>query len=336
MKFTGIRKLFYCGVCALSFAVALGLSFTGNAFAETAESTVKTDNGSEFKLSLGTLILQRESGDDHILARRYQHSGKVFLNSNEYDFDYSPGVNLSASYKTPKGLEANMRYFIVDWNDGTAGKDLNSGIVWMQYQRPGIYLVRGDIGLSSNYSSSLDSLEFNFGWWPIEQLGVFVGPRRITLNEQLEIKSTLNGFFGTRTLSDTSHVENELWGGQLGLKGVLFKTTGGTDSSLWGNVGYYNNSIDADMVRKGELDTWRANGSSHTGSIAGEAGLDFNLAIMPKTLFLNAGYEMLWVQKVAIAPAQYEVSDVFISHRTRVATDDALYHGAKVALSVKW
>lgn len=270
--------------------------------ASAAETAVTTAGGSRFDISVGTLLLRREGTHNYSILTE---DGVTALDSNALNLDdYEPGLDVRAAYKNKNGLEANFRYFgLNSWSENTTTEFLGGST-------------------SSSYSSKLDSAEINIGWWPTSYIGVFVGPRYLKLNELLDININNN------MLAFSSYADNELWGGQVGVTVDLLKTRRGCVGSIWGKAGYYDNAIST----RGDIQVFssplfHARGNSHTGTFAGEAGLDYKIVIVPHVA-LTTGYEMLWIEKATLATA---------GNATHIKdTDSVLYHGAKVALTIDW
>ncbi len=292
--------------------------------AAAAEATVAAADGSSFSISVGSLFLRREGTHNYILVSSIGPGGtKTVLDSQSLNLDdYEPGLDVSAAYKSKGGLEANFRYFgLNSWSEDS--RIVLNRLVDSKPMNPGTEGLASAATIYSSYSSQLDSAEINMGWWPVEYIGVFAGPRHLTIDESNKI-TILND-----SVAFSSSADNELWGGQVGVKANLFKTRRGCTASLWGKAGYYDNAISTKfgIHTNFEGSSIQARGKSHTGTFAGEAGFDYKIVVVPHVA-LSTGYEILWIEKTALATAG--------NYDHIVDTDSVLYHGAKVALTIDW
>ena len=304
------------------FAIALCAMVTvSGKDASAAEATVASADGSEFGISVGTLFLRREGTNNY---RLLSMGGATVLDSQSLNLDdYEPGLDVSAAYKSKNGLEANFRYFGLNSRSEDTSVTI-SRIIDNKPKTPGTEAISGDISIYGSYSSKLDSAEINMGWWPVNYIGVFVGPRHLSLDETARINITSLG----NEVDISSSADNELWGGQAGVTVDLLKTRRGCVGSIWCKAGYYDNAISTKFnIHQAFPGSPHAGGQSHTGTFVGEAGLDYKIVVVPHVA-LTTGYEMLWIEKTALATA-FNTTHI-------VDTDSVLYHGAKVALTIDW
>jgi hypothetical protein len=173
-----------------------------------------------------------------------------------------------------------------------------------------------------DYASKLYNAEVNVRWNPLCRVTVLAGFRWLELRENLEgvtIPSVEETFWNTNT-------KNNLFGFQIGAEGVIldrgcFSIDGVLKAGVFGNhaeqsVAAHNSNV---------MDVFTAS-TNHT-SFLGEIGLMCKYQVTSQ-MTLRAGYEALWLQGVALAPAQIQESNVLADQIGINSNNGVLYHGA--------
>ena len=262
----------------------------------------------------GALIMDRSAPDDAVLVDDPQQpGGPGLMNASEFDFDWRGGWEVGAIRHNVRctcwDLEA--RYFRIDgWRAVWGVVDTQVGL------------------LSGTYDSHLDGFELNLrrsvgcGW-----LTVLGGFRFVELDESAAV------FTDTRLVLTTARAGavNDLYGFQLG-----------ADARLWGGcwlawdakvrAGVYGNEAATTVmsIQPGVPNLSASAEDSHTAFL-GELGLTGTVQLVD-CLALRAGYQLMWLEGVALAPDQFAVADPTTGLATVDTSGGALYHGVVISL----
>lgn len=187
--------------------------------------------------------------------------------------------------------------------------------------------ILGVVPLTATYSSSLQNGELNGRRAYNEWVTWVVGFRAIQIDE------SLTAVFGAA--SHSVETRNRLYGGQVGADVALF------DGPCWrinavGKVGIYGNS--AEQVTRtagvgGALPfvTFADNQTCFVGEFGVNAGYH-----LTERLTLLAGYNLLWVNGLALAPEQLATTDITTGVGALATNGNLFYHGVNVGLEYGW
>jgi hypothetical protein len=282
------------------------------------------------------ILLHRSNPDDAVLVTdSFLPGGNTLLDAANFDFDFEGGFDVSLRrhniFGTCWDLEA--LYFGVDgWNAQTGAINSASGAA-VQFAHP-IGNIAYGADLSASYRSELHNVEIN-GWRPIRPwLSLLAGFRYMELNE--------NGLALTQdVLSQVPNTANYAIGAENRLTGFQI----GADTRVWSGP-----RLDLNCTLKaGVFDNRASNGVSITQDLGGNFASD---ASASHTAFvgqldvagvyrlnscwsLRAGYQLLWIEGVALASEQVAVSDPFNGLATVDTTGSPFYHGAFFGLEFR-
>lgn len=185
------------------------------------------------------------------------------------------------------------------------------------------------------YRSELHNVEIN-GRRPVRDwLSFLVGFRYLELNEELRLFQ--NTFVGAdENLTATSlDATNHLIGFQIGADGQIWNR-GRLELDCVLKAGIYNNNATTQTLRSQSLvvdvDSARAS-NDHTAFI-GEIGLT-GLYKLDRGWAIRGGYQLLWIEGVALASDQIAVSDPNAGTATVDTSGSPFYHGAFVGLEYR-
>jgi hypothetical protein len=202
-----------------------------------------------------------------------------------------------------------------------------------QYQMNGSFFTPGVNGITANnredYRSEMNSAELNWRHWLMPDLSVIAGFRYLNWHENLnaafdtvnplppgsvnQVYHTSNNLFGFQTGGDWKHHFNDKFGIELGAK-----------------VGVYGTRTEMD----GSLGALQTTAASSRASFVGELGLigTYNL-----TTYLNvrAGYQVMWVEGIALAPDQANAAN-FLGSPSVSNRGGVFLHGGVLGLELKW
>jgi hypothetical protein len=292
----------------------------------------------------------------------------ALVSRSDLDFDFSPGVHALFGFRLGGCRSVEFSYLGL--------VDSRASIDFVQPNQNIDVTLPGELGIASNvfhdgvrvrmdYLSRLQSAEMNFAFCcssgcsdcgsadcgtagcetatcgpatcgPATSREWFVGFRYLSLREDLRI----SGVRTVRTLDETGFYDttsrNDLFGAQLG--GRIRRCRGRVSWEATGKAGIFGNSAGQEQVfvdYPGFLlrPTTGANG----GSVAfvGELNLT-GIYQINETWGLRLGYNLMWIEGVALAPSQTDFSFSPTSG-TALNTGGGLFlHGVNVGLEARW
>jgi len=227
------------------------------------------------------------------------------LNSNDFDFGFAAGPRLSLVRHT-QYYDCEVVYFGIDgWSD--------------------VRIVPQSLNPASpllfDWSSKLYNVELNVRWNPCCEVAVLAGFRWAELREDFRGGRFFNPDF--IPIGDTE-TTNDLYGFQLGADARLWQYGCFSISGLC-KAGIYLNH--ANQTSDFTLAPNIFSASTNHTAFLGEAGLQARYQFTQR-FAARAGYELLWLDGVAIAPAQTHNLLGIDSKNT------VFYHGATAGLEV--
>jgi hypothetical protein len=273
---------------------------------------------------VGPIFLHRQDNDSQGLLYDVGTGAKI-LDATDLNLGFAVGYDLTVEAQLG-AFGGEVRYLgVPKWYED---KDAATpAVICLPYVTP--IFAFGAENVPASYESELRSLELNLKWYPTARLAVLAGPRYIGLDEELIMDLDFGGGLAAESSTETV---NALFGGQVGVEGVFF-TVGGFSADGWLKAGYYlnNMSTDAAITMGGGL-IFHSDSKTDRGAFVGDLGINLNYAITPNIL-LTAGYQLLWIEKAALAPEQITEHDV-VSGVGRTVDDSVLYQGIRAGIIV--
>ena len=275
----------------------------------------------------GVIFLSRDRADARPSAKVYgsetgQTTPTMVFDMAASDVGTAVGHDIVLTRCLGAVWDLETRYFQIDgWNDSHSFDNYDRTYV-------SAYGTIADTQSPSfAYSSRLYNIELNLRWKYHEQMPLLMGFRTLGLDEHFQIIS--NGNLGT-PWAETS-TNNSLYGLQIGMEPILwdrgkrFRLEGLIKAGVYGNSAHQRTSF---PTAQSELDS-RTDG---TPSFVGELGL-IGVYKLNKYWSLRAGYEVLWITNVALAPDQ--ASSITFGGTPTGDMDDkaiAFYYGATASI----
>jgi hypothetical protein len=258
-------------------------------------------------------------------------SGATLLSTNDLDFGWRAGPSFLLGYR-PTPMDAwELSYFgMMDW---TSQQSISESGIFV----PGVlgnlpFFDDADL-IQTTYASRIDNAELNYFWHHgCPDIMWMAGFRYFHLDERLDILSTETG--SGSSLYDI-RTGNDLAGGQLGVRFRHCCTR--FEGDLTAKAGAFGNSVgQSQTVGTVGLDPLRSAGN-HTADWAfvGDIGLNASYYIC-KNWCVMAGYNVMWVDGVALAPDQLDFTNNPDSGRRLDRNGSVLYQGAHVGLGCHW
>lgn len=282
------------------------------------------------------LFLNLDSGtSDAVPIVINQDTGATLITTRDLDFDTVAGPRLGIGYwfNDCGGIEAS--YFgLHHWT--ASAEALGDNNLRLPGDLPLATLDFFDADqMRVSYGSELHNVEVNYlrrtGY---DNLSLLVGFRYLNLDESFNINA---GDIDTGRSSDYNiQAWNHLWGAQLGSRWRKDFDRFGLD--IVGKAGIFGNAAKQHTF-VGDFDnTFVMRDSTAERSptaFVGELGFSGTYRLT-KALYARAGYNLLWVEGIARAPAQLDFTDTPESGLAVVSSKGAFLHGANVGLEARW
>jgi hypothetical protein len=258
----------------------------------------------------------------------------VLLSTSDLNFNYEvgPRLLLGHSFDPYNAFEAS--YFgIYNWQDKATINGNNN------------LNLPGDLGADNpldftdadqvrvTYDSVIHNAELNYVR-TFGNLSWLAGFRYFNLQERFSL-----AFFDNQNDTGTYHIStyNNLFGGQIGGR-VLENCCGNFSYDLTGKAGVYGNVIResqnvTDFANFGTVRNTKADG----GQVAFIGDVEFNASYQfSQCLSLRGGYQVYWVEGLALAPNQLDFTDTATSGTGLNKTGGLFMHGAHLGLQARW
>ncbi|WP_254508758.1 hypothetical protein [Anatilimnocola floriformis] len=249
----------------------------------------------------------------------------VAVNSADLDGGWRAGPRLTA---IKHGIfdscwDLEVSYFGIN---GWSGTQTVAGATTYLTTPP---LVFAAAPLQMTYTSELQNFEVNGRRAYNDWVTWFVGFRALNVDELLT--ASVNAGASTHTVA----TRNRLYGGQVGLDAVLF------DGDCWyvnavGKAGIYSNSGEQVTQTAGFPGAQALiNFNGNQTSFVGQLGFNANRRLTDRLTFV-AGYNLLWVTGLALAPNQLAATNVNTGAGALSTNGTMFYHGVNVGLEYAW
>jgi hypothetical protein len=273
------------------------------------------------------MFLTRTGAREQTLATT--STGSELMNLRDLSFSHETGLNFQLMRETSFGWDIAVDFSMVDWwhtSRSVTGTNMESSGAW------GIHTYGGGAEIVASYGSSLYSTEINFRRQTPDPITPFVGFRWIELHEQFVIDMTqTTGIYEPGIVSATN-ADNHMYGFQIGADSLLLKR-GRLEIETLVKAGIFGNSIDqvTYATNRGIGVTADASARTTHTTFAGDLQLTGEYQLT-QCMAVRAGYQLLWLEGVALAPDQFRSTDLAAETASVDTTGSPFYHGAFVAL----
>ncbi|MGD0900842.1 MAG: BBP7 family outer membrane beta-barrel protein [Thermoguttaceae bacterium] len=297
-------------------------------------------NGSCFKCPtlvarFSTLCMQRERPESVPIFSN--PGGESLLDASQFHFDYRPGIDLSLISNRGCDRAVEVRYLWLDDSRSNAAFDFPAGNNATD-TRPSSFF--GSVaGGTANFhdQSELQTLEFNLRKH-LEWLDLICGFRYVDFSDRIAGVYTFNDIPGAETQSWDAR--NNLYGIQVGAEAALWESRGGLRIDASVKAGLYDNQVRTHFLTNFVIGgSAFANAADDHFAFLGELGFT---ATYPLTchMALRAGYQMLWLDGVALAGKQVPATGNINAVGEKVSRVDAastvFYQGFTSGVEITW
>jgi hypothetical protein len=249
-------------------------------------------------------------------------TGTELLNAKDFRQGFFSGPRLDLIRHGDCCYDLELLYFQIDGWSSTRSVLLDDDL--LLFSVPGEVFVTNPEGEAMQfvYASKLYNAEVNVRWNPCCRVTMLAGFRWVELRENLEgslAPSIYVPFWNTSTI-------NNLYGFQIGADGIIlergcFSIDGLVKAGIFGNHAQQSSTLATTEY------TGIGSASTNHTAFLGELGLQCKYQVTCN-LTLRAGYEAIWLQGVALAPAQIQESNVTTEQFGINSNSGVFYHGA--------
>lgn len=260
----------------------------------------------------GVLLTERNLTFTPQLGQRYT-AGVTFNTSSSIEFTYWENLN----------FERNVTL--------TGNQDLILPGDWPL--PPATFDFFGADLMHINYISRIKNMELNFiQRLPYDKFSVLVGFRHIDMREQFILTSTQPIFdTGYYWLQTGNHLNGGQFGGLFRQDWDLFSVEGTGKVGLYENGNQQNNQI----IDFGNFLFRNASARGTNQSFVADINLNGIYRLSGNWQF-RLGYNLIWVNRVALAPDQIDFTDTASSGFNLYHRGNVLMHGASFGLEASW
>jgi len=282
----------------------------------------------------GAVVLQRSKpGSRTLLMDAAPPTGAEVLNARDFHFgtEAGPALTLRRHFDV---CSVEMRYFGVDdWSRSVGPLSTSPGI-YVPFPTPYVD-TDGAYQITSGYESDLHSLELNFTRPLDDRWGFIIGYRYLDLKESLGAHM-IDVDVGGTTITDVGlATKNRLHGFQLGVGGEIWNVGGRFSLEGTLKAGVYDNLMRGNAWIDQELGTsWASAARTHHAAFLGELELAARYQIT-RRLSVRAGYQVTWIEGVALAADQMSTIDPGFAAAMNTA-GSPMYHGLNASLQYTW
>lgn len=289
------------------------------------------------------LFLDRDNGSaDRVL---FEDAGlNPLFSTGDFNFDYEPGVRvLLGAACGPCGCCSawEVEYFgIFDWNDSAVITDPANIFGVQDLSFVNGFFFADEVRI--DYTSELHSVEANCVKCLCDgcchRVELLCGARYLSLNENLTLASNNTVGEPVNAIYDID-VDNDLYGLQIG--GRVTKQYCGWSGELVGKAGLYYSHADLGQVLLDNIPNPTpipipASAKGDDVAFVGELRVSVQKCLS-HMWSVRAGYNLLWVEGVALAPDQVILFDLLNDPPATVNQSGGLFaHGASVGLEARW
>ena len=253
-------------------------------------------------------------------------SGAEQLNSRDFDLGVEAGPRISLTRYLDQGYDVELSGFGINhWSstrtrvsDPQSLDPNNKELLGLQFDAPGFSAVGFKTPMQFEWASRLYSMEVNLRWFDRPWIHSLIGFRYVQFEESLlgqfpvaVPEYVVSGDYilpagkANRTFW-SSKVANHLWGGQLGTDITLWDRGGLLSASSSAKVGLYYNR---EEQTSSSPDVGAVSAQQDELAFLGEIGVMTKWRITDRMVF-RLGYQLMWLQGVALAPSQIPVSSL--------------------------
>jgi hypothetical protein len=276
------------------------------------------------------LALTRDAGTNRPLVLD-SNTGATLFNSNAFGFDFEPGGRAFLSLMGPSGIQYQATYMKLATlvADNTVFGNNNLQIP-PPLSSATVTMFDAD-QMNFRYLSEIQGAEANI-IYPFGNFQLLAGFRYLEIDEQITLTS-FDVDAGTGTFTANSF--NNLYGGQIGILGQ-WQAFGLVDFDFFAKFGVFENYAQEHQVLNDPIFFRDTAGHHSEAAYVTELGAQIVVPLGPSFSF-HVGYDVFFIDRIALAPDQYDFNVGTVSDGTRVnPRGDMVLQGVNLGLKVVW
>ena len=271
--------------------------------------------------TIGTVVLQREDPSVGTISAA-NPALTPFFTAQAFDFDFEAGAEVALARRFNNGTILEGRYFGVD-NTATQAIVTPGNFIGPGFTGP------GGTAISGRYLTMLDSTEFNARKQVTDRLTLLSGFRWIELRDEAHFR------IGPTARANYDY-DNKLYGGQFGGNLLLSRQGSRLLANIESKAGVFGNTVHGGIIEYAPGPIGGFLGNDTTTSFVGEINLTGGYRLSDHVV-LRTGYQLLWIENVALASDAASRSLTNPSLLLTVSDDAGLfYHGATGGIDIVW
>ena len=248
------------------------------------------------------------------------------FNAQSLDFGHRPGLGVRLSRDIGCGASVNFGY--LGLYDQQAIDERGGDLALVL---PNLVVAVNPSSYRTQYESQLNSFEVNLRQDVCGRFGLSAGLRYINLDDNLLIGSEIGAILTPRHYD--IDVDNNLFGAQFGTDVCLMQWNALKIDAMIRCGFYWNNASQTtgtSLVANPDVIA-----SHDTFAVSGEAGI-FATYCLTDRWSLRAGYQVLGLHGVALAPEQLQQSNILTRRADIDASGSVLYGGGTFGAQYVW
>ncbi len=302
-----------------------------------------------WSIDSSSLFLYRSDPGSRQLVTGLNDPGNS-VNTDDLSYGFAYGYQLRLERQLTQRTRFEARYFGTDdWEDSATQATTPNEFLAPQFVQVGSSVIprRAGTTIQTHLASKLYNFELNMNHEITENIEAIAGFRYLRLkdNLSLDIPDASTGFFNFPSpTSAQTEVSNDLFGGQLGARARLWRSsrlslTTDFKGGIYGNGAHQRSSITTQDPFLGTVQS-TANDFNDTVAFVGEWTLQSNYKLTDRWS-VNLGYQLLWIDGVALgteqlAASNYELVGVGGPGDGIDSHDHVFYQGILLGLDYSW
>jgi hypothetical protein len=293
----------------------------------------------------GTMFIERNRPEARTVLRGFGAGFGPLLDASQLDFDFETGWDVGLGYNLNERWGVDGRFFRIDGYEASGSafqpSDPGPNGIGLAFQGGATGIGQGGGGPPTfstvRLGSELSSAELNTRRYILGGDVALIGGFRF-VNMQDNMTVGFQKGAGTRAIQ--LNTDNDLYGGQIGAETRLIRR-GWFTLDVVTKAGMYGNQPRVNIIDQSALFAFNTNTRASTNQISflGELGVNAGV-YLTRNLKLSLGYQMLWLDAVAVGTDQASVNNELFPDGPLVATSvhshgDVFYHGALAGLEFR-
>ncbi len=300
------------------------------------------ESASQWTVSVEAIVLERIGGVNRTLVERvpgtepfystFTGTGPEAFNSSQFQQGFSAGPKIDLIYRADTGYGLELSYFNIFNQSATHATGPDTPADWLVMRAPGSFSQTQDFPYQAmvwSDTTNLYSAEANGRLALSSRVTVLAGFRWLQLNDTLQgtlspadrfaptwknscgpnnctlidvAQAPPGGLAGTYPPFWNTNTANNLYGLQVGVDGKILEL-GRFSIDGQVKIGLFDNNAEQSTGVSLKKVVCPVSATANHAAFVSEAGLQLKYRVMDG-LALKAGYEVLWLDGVALAPGQ--------------------------------